>query len=69
METFASKRLQITQRQYRESFHRIDMRCQEPSSAARIQEALSIIVFEWSRRTPDRPMIIEIRDTSIKIHR
>ena len=64
-----SRRLQITQRQYRESLHRIDMRCQEPNSAARIEEALPIIVFEWSRLVPGRPMIIEIRDNSIKIHR
>lgn len=65
----ASKRLKITQRQYRLSLHRINLRCPEPESAKRIGDALSLIVAEWQLVQPDRPMVIEIQARSIKICR
>ncbi len=60
-----SKRLGITQRQYNNSLHRILLRCPEPNSAKRIEEALSLIEAEWLLTEPERPMVIEIRDRSI----
>lgn len=64
-----AKRLQITQREYHKSLHRILMRCPEPKSAQRMKEALSIIEFEWQWVKPDRPMVIEIGDQFIKVCR
>lgn len=64
-----SKRLRITKRQYRDSLHRILLRCPEPDSAQRIKEALSLIEAEWLLMGPDRPMVIEIRTGSIITHR
>jgi predicted nuclease of predicted toxin-antitoxin system len=46
-----SKRLGITQRQYHNSLHRIQMRCPEPHSAQRITAALSLIEYEWTHLT------------------
>jgi len=64
-----SKRLQITQRQYRKLLHRIHLRCQEPSDVVRLKEAMSLIEAEWQLIKPDRPMVIEINDVSIRITR
>lgn len=66
-----AKRLQVTQRQYADRLHRIDMRCQEPDGAARIAAAMSIIEHEWSllRDGAPRPMIIEVRPQSILVRR
>ena len=61
-----SKRLRITQRQYRTSLHRIQLRCPEPLSAKRVSEALSLIEAEWLLRESDRPMVIEITRSSIR---
>lgn len=65
-----SKRLQVTQRQYRR-LHRIQLRCEEANSAKRIQQALSLIESEWLlvEKSIDQQMIIEITDTSIRIVR
>ena len=64
-----SRRLGITQRQYRNSLHRIHLGCPEPSSAQRIKEALSLIEAEWLLTGPDKPMVIEIRSSTIITHR
>jgi predicted nuclease of predicted toxin-antitoxin system len=64
-----SRRLGLTQRQYRTSLHRIHLRCPEPMSAQRIKEALSLIEAEWLLIVPDRPMVIEIRSASIVTQR
>ena len=64
-----SRRLGITQRQFQKSLHRIQLRCPEPSSARRVSEALSLIEAEWHLITPERPMIIEINESSIRILR
>lgn len=64
-----SRRLRITQRQYRNSLHRIHLGCPEPRSAQRIKEALSLIEAEWLLTKPDRPLVIEIRTGSIITHR
>lgn len=61
-----AKRLSITKRQYRNSLHRIQMRCPEPDSATRIIDALSLIESEWGMRMDGRPMVIEINSVSIK---
>ena len=64
-----SKRLGITKRQYRNSLHRINLRCPEPSSKKRILKALSLIEAEWRLIESDKPMVIEINKDSIRIYR
>lgn len=64
-----AKRLNVTQRQYQKSLHRIQLRCPEPLSAKRVTDALSVIQAEWGLVLPDRPMVIEINTSSIKICR
>lgn len=64
-----SRRLGISQREYRTSLHRIQMRCPEPRAAHRISEALSLIEFEWLQIQPVRPMVIEISDVAIRVCR
>ena len=64
-----AKRLRVTQRQYHTALHRIQLRCPEPRSAARIIEALSLIEAEWRLARPDRPMVIEIAEQSMRIMR
>ena len=64
-----SKRLQITQNQYRINLHRIHLRCPEPNDVNRLKEAMSLIEAEWKLVKTDRPMVIEINDMSIRIQR
>jgi predicted nuclease of predicted toxin-antitoxin system len=64
-----SKRLNITQKQYRNSLHRIILRCPEPNDVKRISEALPLIELEWLLLNENLPMIIEIRDKGILISR
>lgn len=64
-----SKRLNITQRQYQQSLHRIHLACPEPNSAKRISEALSLIEAEWLLIKKGRPMVIDLRDQSIRTTR
>ena len=64
-----AKRLMISQRQYRKSLHRIHLGCPEPMAAARMKDALSLIEAEWLLVQEDRPLVIEIRDRSIKTFR
>jgi predicted nuclease of predicted toxin-antitoxin system len=64
-----SRDLRITQRQYRNSLHRIQLRCPEPNGAQRIVAALSLIEFEWGLVQPNRPMVIEITDVAIRVCR
>jgi len=42
-----AKRLNITQRQYLNSLHRILLACPEPIGASRMTDALSLIESEW----------------------
>lgn len=65
----ASKRLGITNRQYRTTLHRIQLRCEPPRSARRIQDAMSLIEHEWLLLDGTRPMVIEIRDELIRLMR
>lgn len=60
-----SKRLQISQREYRTKLHRILLKCSEPRAAARMEEAINLIEHEWQLITPDRPMVIEVREQAI----
>jgi hypothetical protein len=64
-----AKRLGISRRQYQHRLHRIQLRCEEPRSARRMQEAISLIEHEWLLIRSDRPMVIEIRDAVIRIVR
>ena len=64
-----SRRLNVTQGQYRSSLHRIQMRCPEPEGARRIMDALSVIEFEWRSARRARPMNIEITNAAIRIIR
>ena len=64
-----ANRLNITRRQYRESLHRIILRCLEPEDVSRLTETLSLIENEWLLVKEGRPMVIEIRAQSIHISR
>lgn len=64
-----AKRLNISQRQYQNKLHRIQLRCPEPRSAKRIEEVMSLIEGEWLLVRPDRPMQIELREGLIRILR
>ncbi len=64
-----AKRLEITQRQYQHSLHRIILRCFEPDDVARMTGALSLIEHEWLLIKDGRPMVIEIRNQSIYTYR
>ena len=64
-----AKRLEITQRQYRNSLHRIQLCCPEPNSSKRMEEALSLIESEWLLVKADRPMVFEIGNQYIRILR
>lgn len=61
----AAPRLKITHRQYRESLHRIILRCPEPEDVVRLTEALPLIEREWESLKDGRQMIIEVRSRSI----
>lgn len=64
-----SKQLSISKRQYRNSLHRIHLRCPEPESAQRIRDALTLIEAEWVYPRMDTPMVIEIASHSIRVLR
>lgn len=64
-----AKRLLISQRTYQKLLHRIQMRCPEPNSAVRIMDALALIEFEWARLAAEKPLVIDITATSIRIWR
>ncbi|MCW5575930.1 MAG: DUF5615 family PIN-like protein [Burkholderiales bacterium] len=61
----ASKRLKITQREYREKLHRILLSCDFATDVDRLKDAWSVIEHEWSLINGSRPMSIEIRKSSI----
>ena len=61
----SARRLLITQRQYRDSLHKIILRCPEPSDTTRLSAAMSLIEHEWNLVASGRPMVIEIRKNSI----
>jgi predicted nuclease of predicted toxin-antitoxin system len=65
----AAKRLGLSRREYRTKLHRIQMRCEEPRSARRIKDAMSLIEHEWQLLDGTRPIDIEIRDGVIRIMR
>ncbi|NCU02295.1 hypothetical protein GXC69_12395 [Candidatus Macondimonas diazotrophica] len=64
-----SARLKITQRQYRSSLHRIYLACDPPRARNRMIDALSLIEHEWGLIQPDRPMTIQITNTTIRTER
>ena len=64
-----SKRLNITQRQYHDTLHRIHLRCDEPKGAKRMEEAMSLIEAEWKLVIPTRPLVMTINNVSIHIVR
>ena len=65
-----AKRFQLTRNEYRNKLHRIDLNCFEPDGARRIAEAMSLIEHEWDLvRALDVPMVIEIKDTLIRVMR
>ena len=65
-----AKRLHLTQNGYRTKLHRIDLRCAEPSAAVRLRSAIALIESEWLlAAADDRPMIMEIHDSSIRLIR
>lgn len=64
-----AKRLNITQRQYRGSLHRVNLACPEPDDVTRLTDALSLVEYEWRIKEDGRPMVIEIRSKSIYIYR
>lgn len=65
-----AKRLQITQSAYANRLHRIDLRCFEPDGARRIAEAMTLIEHEWlAFQSLGLPMVIEIKDTLIRVMR
>lgn len=64
-----AKRLKITQRQYQNSLHRIQLGCPEPNGAKRIREAISLIEAEWLLIQEGRPMVIHLKDQSIRTER
>lgn len=64
-----AERLNISRRQYRESLHRIQLRCPEPKSAERIIDALAVIEVEWQLVRVNRPMVIHLHSASIRIDR
>jgi Domain of unknown function (DUF5615) len=65
----AARRLQLTQREYREGLHRVLMRCPEPVGAKRLALAMNIIELEWIRTTASQPLNIEIHEHSIRVLR
>lgn len=64
-----AKRLEVSQRQYRK-LHRIDLRCEEPESATRITELMSLIEHEWSvALNSGGQMVIAVRSTTVWVQR
>lgn len=49
--------------------HKIHLECPEYEAAARMKEAFSLIEAEWELITPVRPMVIQIRSSSILVRR
>lgn len=64
-----AKLLKVTKRQFREKLHRVSLRCSEPTDAERLKDAMSIIEHEWGLVRGDRPMQIEIRQSTILVRR
>jgi predicted nuclease of predicted toxin-antitoxin system len=65
-----AKRLQISQGQYQKRLHRVDLRCEEPSSAHRLEVAMSLIEHEWMvANHRGHAMVIEIKDSLIRVLR
>ena len=65
-----AKRLNVTQAQYRQVLHRVDLRCEEPEAAGRVLDALSLIEHEWLLcQSIARPMVVEVRSSSIRVVR
>lgn len=65
-----AKRLEISQKQYLNKFHRVNLRCFEPDAAERLKAALPVIELEWRLTAmAGRQMVIEVRSSSIWIRR
>ncbi len=48
---------------------RIDLGCEQFRAVDRLSTALNVIEFEWTNRTENSPMVINVGDTVIRIHR
>ena len=48
---------------------RIDLGCKQFLAVSRLNTALNVIEFEWTNRTENSPMVINVGDTVIRIHR
>jgi predicted nuclease of predicted toxin-antitoxin system len=62
-------RTQITKREFNTRLHKIHLACFEYDAARRMNDAFSLIEAEWDLIVPDRPMVIEIRPSSISTRR
>lgn len=63
-------RLAISQKQYQNKFHRIDLRCFEPEAAEKLRLALPFIELEWQLTAlAGRQMVVEVRKNGILIRR
>lgn len=64
------KRLQVTKRQYRSKLHRVQLMCDEPLSAQRLQECIKLVESEWKIANERRkPLIVELYNHFIRIYR
>lgn len=66
-----AKTLNMTRRES-QKLHRVALRCADSKSAKRMQEAIPLIEFEWSRHLESMsmvPFLVEITDTAIRVVR
>lgn len=64
-----AKRLQVSRRQYHQ-LHRVAMECEEPNSARRLSELMSLIEHEWSVALHSGGVLhLAIRDKSVWVGR
>lgn len=65
-----AKKLNVSQNQYHLKLHRLDLQCSEPNAAARLAEMIKLIESEWLiAKKRNAPMVIQIRDKSVRIVR
>lgn len=62
-----AKRMQVSQRAYRNNLHRVLMRCPEPRSAQRMIEVLPFIELVWSRLDGTKPLTVDVTDVAVRI--
>lgn len=65
-----ARRLKLSQRAHQMGLHRIDLRCFEPNAAGRLRSVIRLIESEWALALSDeRPMVIEVHQSFIRLHR